>query len=316
MGTIVTTPWCPRFASFPVLRFLLGLLVAVALGGCAQSFRPPGRAVPGPAGAFAAAPLSGGRIAVLAGDDRTKAVFIIDQRTGVVLGSYGVTKEATGIAAQSDDGPLLLSVGAKRDGKVVGAVEQWSLDGIKERIVPMPTEALGITPVERGVAYVLLAADGGVRAAVPIDAPSLRVGSAIPLGADASSLQHCWSDDGDYLLYSEGDRQRLTIRHIGSNGEAQSEVVADGEACSRDGSYAYAIAGDALGRNVLVMSLPQLGALRSIPASRDAIALYETDDHHLVALNSTRRVATIETFRGDAFDQRTAANQFTASIAR
>ena len=286
---MVTSPGCPLPSSYRAFRSLLGLVVTLALAACAQSFRAPGRAVPGPAGAFAAAPLSGGRIAVLAGDARTKAIFIIDHRTGDVLGSFGVTKEATGIAAQTEEGPLLLSVGLERRGRLLGAVEQWSLQGIKERIVPLPTEALGITRVVRGVAYVLLAGEGEVRAAVPVDTPSLRVGEVVPLGAGASSLQHCWSDDGEYLLYTQGDEGWLTIRSIRSSGESRSRVTAAGETCSRDGAIAYAIAGNVLSRSVLVMSIPQLGALSSIPASRDAIALYETDDHHLVALNSTQR---------------------------
>ena len=316
MGTMVTRPGLSFPPRFLALRALIGAVLTLALAACAQSFKAPGKTVPGPAGALAAATLSGGRSAILAGDDRTKAIFIIDHRNGTVLGSFGVTKEATGIAAQTEEGPLLLSIGAERNGKLMGAIEQWSLQGVKERIVPLPTKALGITSVVRGIAYILLAGNGVVRAAAPIDMPSLRVGAVVPLGANAASLQHCWSDDGDYLLYTQGDRGWLTIRNMSSRGEARSPVTAGGETCSRDGSVAYAIAASALGRSVLVMRFPGLGPVSSIPASRDAIALYETDDHHLVALNSTRRVATIETFRNEMLEIRTASNELKAPPAR
>ena len=317
MGTMVKSPGLSFPPPFRAFRSLFAVVVlTLALAACAQSFQAAGKSVPGPAGAFAAATLSGGRIAILAGDDRAKAIYIIDHRNGTLLGSFGVTKEATGIAAQTEEGPLLLSIGVERGGRLMGAIEQWSLRGIKERIVPLPTKGLGITRVVRGFAYVLLGGTGEVRAAVPIGTPSLRVGRVVPLGAGAKSLQHCWSDDGEYLLYSQGDQGWLTVHNLESNGEARSPVTAGGETCSRDGSLAYAIAANALGRSVLVMRIPGLGPLSSIPASRDAIALYETDDHHLVALNSTRRVATIETFRNDTLDLRTASNELKAQAAR
>src|SRR5690349_19241258 len=80
--------------ALPVMRrrrFLVPhLVLAVALCwavGCARPFRPGGTMIPAPANALAAAPLSGDRIAVLAGGDDSKGVFIVDARSGRVIHS-------------------------------------------------------------------------------------------------------------------------------------------------------------------------------------------------------------------------------------
>jgi hypothetical protein len=269
--------------------------------------------VPGPAGAIAAAPLAAGRIAILAGTDDAKGLFVIDERSGAVLRSFGVTKEATGVTAESGDGPLLLSVGVERDGRFLGAVEQWTLDGVKRQIVPLPTEGLGITRVAGGVAYVLLGGSNAVRAALPISLPALRVGQAIPLDAGARALEQCGATGSRFLLYTEATHGWLTIRDVRSGGEARSTVAANGATCFADADRAYAIVGGDVSRSIAVMSVPALGEVSTLPASRDAIALYESDDHHLVALNSTQRVASIETFRDDSPQMKTASKELAAA---
>jgi hypothetical protein len=318
MGTMVRIPGRPVSPGRRSTRFLSALLVPVVFAGCAHSFRPAGRAVPGPADAIAAAPLANGRIAVLAGTDEAKGLFIIDEQSGVVRRSFGVTKEATGVTAESADGPLLLSVGAERDGRFFGAVEEWTLAGVKRQIVPLPTEGLGITRVVGGVAYVLLGGSNAVRAAMPLTLlPALHVGQAIPLDAGASALEQCGTAGSRSLLYTEATHGWLTIRDIRTGGEARSTVAANGATCfadgdRADGDRAYAIVGGDVGRSISVMSVPALGEVFTLPASRDAIALYESDDHHLVALNSTHRLASIETFRDDS-QTKTASKELAAA---
>jgi len=279
-----------------MLSALLSTVLIASSTGCDQSFRPAGREVPGPAGSIAAAPLSGGRIAILAGSPEAKGVFLIDETTGTVLRSFGVTKEATGIAAETPDGPILLSIGAQRDGRSIGAVEQWGLDGTKDRVVPLPSEALGITRIQGGAAYALLNGSNEARAAIPIAVPALRVGRAVPLDLGAHSLELCASDAGDFLLYTDGARGFVVIRDVHTGGVAHSESVADGATCVRANNRAYAVVGGLLDRRISIMQLPTMVEIGSIPASRDALALYENDASRLVALNATRRVSTIETF--------------------
>ena len=86
-------------------------LVAASVSGCASAFRPSNRLVPGPSGAVGAAPLGQHRIAILSGSATAKGVFIVDLTNGEVQKSFGVTKESTGIAAETPEGPLLLTVG-------------------------------------------------------------------------------------------------------------------------------------------------------------------------------------------------------------
>jgi hypothetical protein len=291
----------------PAPFVLIALCLAVACAGCARTFRPFGHTVPGPANAIAAAPLGGGRIAVLAGTDDAKGVFIIDELTAEVLRSFGVTKEATGIAAVAEEGPLLLSVGTERGGKPVGAVEEWTLDGVKSRVVALPTEGLSITRTVGHLAYALIGA-GGDRAAVPINLPSLRVGTALPLDADARGLQQCRSSRGTFLLYTDG-RGQLALRDLVTGVVARSSSQGEGATCAQGGDVAYAISGDILQRSISALHLPELQPFSSLPASRDAIALYQTDEQKLVSLNSANRVSSVQTFRDESIDLRTAANR-------
>jgi hypothetical protein len=269
-------------------------LTLAILTGCLGSFRGSGWTVPGPAGALAAAALGKGRLAVLAGGDHAKGLFVLDAQTGAVLRSFGVTKEATGISTASDNGPLLLSVGAARKGRMVGSIEEWSLDGIKQRIVPLPTRGLGITQVVRGIAYVLLGGAGLVRAAVPFDTASLKVGKAIPLEAGAQGLDQCPSDSATRLVFT-GTLGRLVLRDPSSGGEIHSVIDAQGAVCRPDGQVVYAVSGSALRRRIAVMSIPSLGEITSMAASTDALALFVTPERRLVALNATTRLSTLET---------------------
>ncbi len=134
---------------FAVARSAACGALLLLVTACAQTFQPSGREVPGPAGSIAAAPLERAQIAVLAGTERTKAVYIIDGVSGFVVRTFGVTKEATGIAAARPDGPLLLTVGNQSDGRNVGALERWSLDGEKQAVIPLPGAGLGITAGRR-----------------------------------------------------------------------------------------------------------------------------------------------------------------------
>jgi hypothetical protein len=278
--------------------------LTIAVSGCASAFRPEHHFVPGPAGALAAAPLSGNRVAILAGSDDAKGVYVLSLDSGSVVGSFGVTKEATGLAAEGADGPLLVSVGAvSPDGRPVGALERWTLTGSKQRVVPMPAEADGVTKVIDGVAYVLLRS-GDARAALPIESPLLRVGKPIPLDAGARELEQCKLDASDYLVYTEGDGL-VAMREIDSGRTLHSAVVADDATCLTGKPRVYAIQKSFAARSIAVLEIPDLAKLGAVPASNDASELYETLDHHVLALNATSRLSNLETFGDQAFEPTT-----------
>lgn len=266
------------------------------VSACTQTFQPLGREVPGPAGSIAAAPLERAQIAVLAGTERAKAVYVIDGVSGTIVRSFGVTKEATGIAAARPDGPLLLTVGTQSDGRDVGALERWSLDGVKQAVVPLPGAGLGITAVDGRSAYVLVGGSGASRAAVRVDVPTLRLQNVIALNAGASSLAECNSHAGSFLVYGDERMGGVEVRDLHSNGTALARLPGEGLTCLRGSDLVYAVTGNIFARRIAVLRLPAMAEVGSMPASRNARALYASPASRLIALNATTGVSTIETY--------------------
>ena len=270
---------------------ILVLIGLIAQNGCSMARQQ--HVVPVPAGALAAALLSHERVAVLAGNDASKGVFIVDLASGTIKKSFGVTREATGLDAVTDNGPLLVSIGENVGDRSFGAIEQWTLEGFKQRVIPLPSEGLGITRAVNGTVYVLLASTGEARAALPIDISGLRVGSAIPLEARARTLQQCQVGSFTYLAYTDGPSGSVTIRDLKNGTVIHSSVVADSPECGADGRV-YAIAKGLTARSVVVLAAPQLDEVGTIPVANDATALYLTGDHRLLELDANPQVASIE----------------------
>jgi hypothetical protein len=245
-------------------------------------------------------------MAILAGNDEAKAVFILNLDSGSVVKSFGVTKEATGLAAEGLDGPLLISVGGiSRTGHPIGAIERWTLAGTKEQVVPMPLQAMGITKDIDGVAYVLLRNSKAV-AALPIQSPMLHVGKPIPLDAGARGLEQCKLDANDYLVYTEGLKGTIVMREIESGTTLHSSVVADSPTCPSGKARIYAVQKSFAARTIAVLDIPNLTELGVVAASNDLAALYETLDHHMIALNATPRLSNVETFGEDSLEPKPA----------
>jgi hypothetical protein len=281
---------------------LLGMVAA--LGGLAacNSFKPSHRIIPAPAGAIGAATLGNNTVAVLAGTDRTRGVFILRLGDGRIDKSFGVTREATGIATAGPSGPLLVSVGGSTYGKSFGAVEEWSLDGRKLKVIPTSGAVLGISSnVYDNIAYVLLGGDAGARAAQPINAATGTAMKAIDLEASAAGLQQCKLGDRIFLLYTLGQPSTVALRDLDSGAVVRSTVIADTPSCLESQSNdVFAISRSLVSRGIAVLSLPGLLQTTLVPASNDVVSLYETPDHHLLALNATQRTSNLETFPDDA----------------
>lgn len=278
-------------------------LVALSLSNCA-AFKPAHRLVPGPSGSIAAAPLSRGRVAVLAGDDQQKGVFLIDIPGGQVIKSFGVTREATGITAEGDEGPLLISIGGTgRNGKPFGAVERWTLAGTKVQVIPMPAPALWMTRTLDGVTYTMIG-NGDDRSAVPIDVPSMRLHTPINLDAGAKHPELCRLGSSDYLVFSGGNQGTIVVREIETGIVVRSSVVADSPTCIDGHAAVFAISKSFAARTIAVLTLPGLLQASLIPASNDAAELYQSFDHHLFALDSTARSSNIEVFPDDVLELR------------
>lgn len=277
-------------------------VVATALvaTSCGPALHSSHRIVTVPANAFAAAPLGADRVAVLTESGGANKVFVVDLSSGDVLKSFGVTKDATGIAAQGPDGPLSISVGHVASGeRGRGVVESWTLAGEKKQVVTLPSKPLALTQSIDGVEYVLLA-NGRTRIAMPIEAQGVRASKAIALEDAARSLQQCKIGDRYYLAYTSGSPGMVVMRDIESGAIVRSSVVADGPACIGARMRVYAVSRGFMGHQIQILQLPDLREVKGTPTS--AVALYESGDHHLVALNVTRGSSTIEAFSDDSLD--------------
>ncbi len=261
--------------------------------------------MPAPAGALAAAPLGNDIIAILAGDGGTKTISLVSLSSGALIRTFGITREASDLSAAGPDGPLLVTIaGTGADGRAMGAVETWSLDGEKTHIVPMPLEAVSITRPIGNIAYVLVR-NNHVRAAIPLDINALTAGKAIPLDADSRKLEQCRIGTTDYLVYNAGTRQNGTgevaVRDLRTGVTTRSTIAADDPTCV-SGSGVYAIEKSLVNDRIAVLDVPALQQRRIFAAADDTAALYESLDHRLLALDVTSRVATVEVYPPQQFD--------------
>ncbi|MBV9104018.1 MAG: hypothetical protein JO060_10520, partial [Candidatus Eremiobacteraeota bacterium] len=266
----VRSRWAPLRAL--ALACVPLLCATAAMSGCASSFRPSNHLVAGPRGAIAAVALPGHRVAILAGSPMSKGIFIVDLTTGALHRSFSVTKEATGIAAEGGDGPLLISVGAVNNrGRAVGAVERWTMDGQKLRVAPMPAEALGISRVVQGVAYVLVG-HGAARTAVPLYLPSMHVGPALPLDANAKSIQQCLIGSTPYLLYSgsaPNGGTPIVVRQVETGMVVRSSVSGESPTCLQGRQQVFALQRTFAAGSIVVLGIPTLLQQGLVPASSD-----------------------------------------------
>jgi len=258
------------------------------LGACSASKHQT--AVPAPAGAIAATPLSRHRVAILSGTSDAKTVSIIDYTSGNIEKSFGVTREATGISAETEEGPLLVSVGGVSRHRDFGAIESWGLGGRKLAVVPMPARAVGVTQESGNTVYVLVWGARDSRAAVALLLPSLEVQRPIPLDAGVRGLQLCSLAGTSYLVYT--NRMGFVAMEPVGGKAIRSKVSGQNAACGDDGRV-YAIQQSFAARTVVAMTPPDLLPVATIPVSDDAEDLYEVGNRTLLELNATPHAATL-----------------------
>jgi hypothetical protein len=278
-------------------------VAAVAIGllapSCGPVFHSSQRIVTVSADAFAAAPLGPDRVAVLTQSGGASKVFIVGLSAGNVVKSFSVTKDATGIVAQSPDGPLVISVGIDGTGeRARGAIESWTLSGEKKQVVALPARPIALTQNIDGIEYVLLA-KGHTRVAAPIEGKQIGASKTIPLEDDARSLQQCKIGDRYYLVYTSGTPGVVVMRDIESGATVRSSVVADTPACISSRMRIYAISRGFMGHVIKVLQMPDLRELKATPTS--AVAVYESHDQ-LLALNVARGLSTVEVFSDNSLD--------------
>jgi hypothetical protein len=249
------------------------------------------------------APLGNDMLAILAGDDRTKTVSLVSLESGALLRTFGVTREATDLSTVGPNGPLLLAIGGTApDGHTMGAVETWSLDGVKQRVVPMPLRADNVTRAIDNLAYVLVEA-GSVRAAIPLDTQNLTAGKAIPLDGSSRELEQCLIGTTTYLIYnttpSTVSTGTVAVRDLRTGVTTRSTIVADDPTCISGAPGIYAIEKSLVNDKIAILDVPGLQEQSNLAAESDTAALNETLDHRLLALDITGRVSTVEEYPAD-----------------
>jgi hypothetical protein len=239
-------------------------------------------------------------VAVLAGTDQSKGVFIIDTDHGETVRSFGVTREAQAIGTVGPDGPLLVGIaGHTPDGRPSGAIERWSLEGNKTLVVPMPAQVFGLSAVAAGE-FVALVGDDRNRAAVPVTVPALSPGATIPLDGGTDTVALC-QVGSDTLLVFSGKTNVVSVRSMDSDQVVHGSVVAAGAACIPGQPRVYAISQTFLSRSILVFSVPNMDQIATVPASNDAQVLYASEDGGLLALDAAGQVSNIQYFSPDDF---------------
>ena len=282
---------------------VVAMLAFIALLASCASFRPKGRIIAGPSGAIGAAALSNDRAAVLSGTGTTRAVFVIDLKSGSTERSFGVTREASGMAAATPSGPLLISIaGTDKRGGAIGAIEQWSLDGRKLATLPAAGPVMAITQVVDGTAYILVRGNGKARAAVRLTVTAGQLRRTIPLEAGIEGLQQCKIGALHFLVYSLGSPGTIVLRERSSGVELRSDVAARNPTCFDGRPNVFAIQKTSHATRVIALSVPSMLQDSAIAANRDLVALYDTPDHAVLALNATAQTSTLELYPQDAFN--------------
>ncbi|MEO6990832.1 MAG: hypothetical protein ABI202_04880 [Candidatus Baltobacteraceae bacterium] len=268
--------------------------------GCGASSNRAPHLTPGPAGAFAATPMGNDRIVVLAGSAQSRTLYVLDLRSDLVVRSFGVTGDASDVTAIDADS-VLIGIGVNDRGRSVGALERWDLTGKRLQITPLPSAVVALTRAIDGVAYALVA-HGTSRAAFPVTLSTLSLGTPLSLDSDVASLSQCKIGSRDYLLYTLGDPGVVVVRDVDSTMTATSVARVSKPTCVDGNPTIYGIARGFVSRSIVELRIPTLEQRAEIGASNDLSALYAAPDNHLVALNATTRLSSVEKFGDESLD--------------
>lgn len=289
-----------------IVRYLIPCVALAAFApGCGASSNREPHLTPGPAGAFAAAPIGDDRIVVLAGTPKSRGLYVLDLRDDRVLRSFGVTGNANDVIGV-DDTSVLIAIGSGDSNRSIGAIERWDLAGKRLDVKAMPSAVLALTRAIDGVAYALVAR-GTSRAAFPITLPQLSLGTPLSLDADVTSLAQCKIGSRDYLLYTHGDPGAVVVRDVDSGMTALSVEEVSRPTCVDGTPLIYGIARGFASRSIVELRIPTLERSAEVGATNDLSALYAMPDNHLVALNATSRLSSIEKYGDESLNDAAAS---------
>jgi hypothetical protein len=97
-------------------------------------------------------------------------------------------------------------------------------------------------------------------------------------------------------LYSGGTQGTIAVREVATGIVVRSTVVADSPVCVQGRQQVFALSRSFAAASIDMLSLPNLLQQGVIPASNDAVALYDGGDGTLIALNASTHLSNIEIF--------------------
>ena len=262
-------------------------IVALHSSGSAQAVT---RIIPAPGYANSIAALRGTRmVAVLAGTQRAKGVYLIDETNGNVVRSFSVGESATAVAEGATSNEILVAV--DRNGSV-GAVERWTSDGVRRAVIPLASGVKAVTGSGNGMAYALIE-HGRDRAVVAIALPTGRLKGTFPLPATTASIGVCQTARGDVLVSSDTTYRHITLIRPGDRVPSVSPEYADVPVCEDGTAVIDALTGTLGARAVTRYTNPSVRPLASMPVDGYAYDL-AVGEGTLLVLASNGPTSSIE----------------------
>ncbi|WP_298341551.1 hypothetical protein [Ferrimicrobium sp.] len=252
----------------------------------------PSEIIPVSSGALAMGPLqSNGTIAVLAGTEHSKGVFLYDIADHQEIGSFSVSNLAQSIT-QLPNGDIAIGFG----GGSVGAVQLYAESGRELASVPVAEPVLSLSVGSNGGSVLVLEGTSRARAVALLDVATRQASSTIPVAlqtvAIASSLQtpnelYGLGSQGIVAVYTTTTGQEIGDFTVGHSGRAL--------AMGPGGNHLFVLKGSAQIRNVAVVDLATERDVRVLPAPKGAVAI-QTDltSQHLIELASLPNAANIQ----------------------
>ena len=88
----------------------------------------------------------------------------------------------------------------------------------------------------------------------------------------------------------------VSVEDLKTRTITRSSVAGDDPTCVTGTQGVYAIQKTLVNDEIALLDLPGLRQQGHLSAEHDTAALYESLDHHLIALDATRRVSTVEEY--------------------
>jgi len=270
--------------------FALSLLVSPACGCSGRLYDVAATPRPAPAAPRKIA-VDGNDFAILAGDERSHGVFVLDAR-GVVVRSFSVSQYDVDLVVDPATGAIYT---AYTRGKV-GALEKWSPAGKQLATISLPLPALALSNLLDGVGYVL-AGNDDVRVAIAYDAARARLGRTVALPRGVASIAQASRDELAYISPTSGD---LEFKSTRTGALRITKVPGDSVTCSFPDKRCFVLNGPRGARAVEIVDTTTNLLFAQLPAIRGTSGLAVDETGDLAIVGGDARVGSFETFSSDA----------------